>query len=406
MSERMSNYDEILKDEASFQAWAESYLSRKNTNKSPAPQPSAARVNLAATPEPARPAPAPTREAHPAPEKSPAQPGKVDRRETLRMSMTPDKARPPETRAPGRVKILGETSDGKLRIDQDGNIRVMTRQKALATFGRDGTFRQEYDTWRAKHSPAPSDHLHDPATMVAQFGDNPFLRKLYHDDPEYQAAFAQYDTEQARIKAQREAEEAARLEAARKAQEQAEKNASNPADTSSRERSASRDKADLARGWQNFKKDLGDFEGGRQNYQAENQFGFLGRYQFGKPALMDLGYMDKNGRWTGKDGIRSIQDFKNNPRVQEAAMDRWIRMKWNFVKKYDGYVGKTFRGVTITRSGLIAGAHLVGPGGVEAFMNNKCKAKGVRFNKQCIPIDGNNVPITKYIRDFGGHNMI
>ena len=65
------------------------------------------------------------------------------------------------------------------------------------------------------------------------------------------------------------------------------------------------------------------------NYQQPgNQFGYIGGYQFGAPALQDLGYVKKGTTnsqlndpsvWTGKDGVTSKSAFLNSPDVQDKA---------------------------------------------------------------------------------------
>ena len=65
------------------------------------------------------------------------------------------------------------------------------------------------------------------------------------------------------------------------------------------------------------------------NYQQPgNQFGYIGGYQFGAPALQDLGYVKKGTTnaqlsdpsvWTGKDGVTSKGTFLNSPDVQDKA---------------------------------------------------------------------------------------
>lgn len=55
---------------------------------------------------------------------------------------------------------------------------------------------------------------------------------------------------------------------------------------------------------------------GSGGYQAQNKFGYLGKYQMGEMALIDAGYAkydgnskDNNISWTGKDGVNSILIF-------------------------------------------------------------------------------------------------
>lgn len=134
-------------------------------------------------------------------------------------------------------------------------------------------------------------------------------------------------------------------------------------------------------------------KGDPNQYQVENALGFMGKYQFGEPLLIDLSYYKANvyyghganknywrGIWTGKKGIDSKSKFLNYPNVQEFAIREAFTLNWRRIndtlrgkgKSIDDYLGqeKTFddRGVsktiTITLSGMLAGAHLRGPYGV------------------------------------------
>lgn len=80
------------------------------------------------------------------------------------------------------------------------------------------------------------------------------------------------------------------------------------------------------------------------NYQAENQLHFLGAYQFGEGALVDLGYVrrdsdwrDNNysGGWTGKNGIDSKAEFLASPAVQDAAAAQWFPIPWSRARGLD-----------------------------------------------------------------------
>jgi len=105
------------------------------------------------------------------------------------------------------------------------------------------------------------------------------------------------------------------------------------------------------------------------NCEAVNQFGFLGKYQFGGPALTDLGYK-KNGAWVGKDGIESKEDFLASPEAQEKAMKAWLPKLERQLKNKGAlsFVGTDFEGEVVTKEGLIAAAHLVGAGGVSRML--------------------------------------
>ena len=58
-------------------------------------------------------------------------------------------------------------------------------------------------------------------------------------------------------------------------------------------------------------------------YDAENRFGYLGRYQMGELALREAGFMDTDGKWTSlanSYGIFSKSDFLQSPDGQNAAI--------------------------------------------------------------------------------------
>lgn len=145
------------------------------------------------------------------------------------------------------------------------------------------------------------------------------------------------------------------------------------------------------------------------NYSAKNGSGYIGAYQFGESALADLGiYKEKNKDYDTNDwvgivkkndfGITSISGFLSSKKQQDAVMKAMIDQNWTYIKnlKLEKYVGKTYAGVKITVSGMIAGAHLVGIGGLKIFLESKGNT---------VPKDGNGVPITDYIRDFSGYDL-
>lgn len=176
-------------------------------------------------------------------------------------------------------------------------------------------------------------------------------------------------------------------------------------------------------------KALGEFESGKRDgdpeqYRVENSLGFIGKYQFGEALLKDLGYYQgdpvynggsngvaKNfwqGTWTNQRGVGSKSAFQNAPAVQETAILEAFRLNWQRInetlaqqgKSVNDYLGqvKTFndRGtpktVTITLSGLLAGAHLSGPYGV-----------GNLLLKDIVVVDEFNTSILKYVDVYGGY---
>ncbi len=157
---------------------------------------------------------------------------------------------------------------------------------------------------------------------------------------------------------------------------------------------------------QDFLNDLGSRESGG-NYKALNKYGYAGKYQMGEAALIDCGYYKKQNRiynndwkgtFTGKDGIFSITDFLNNPRVQEKAQIIFKKRQWQYLKAVgaDKYIGKIINGITITASGILAGAHLKGAGSVSAYL----KSEGKINDK-----DAFGTSVETYIKMFAGYDV-
>lgn len=139
-----------------------------------------------------------------------------------------------------------------------------------------------------------------------------------------------------------------------------------------------------------IKKFLGALAGSESSGDPKiiNDLGYIGKYQFGKSALKDLG-LDKK---------ITTQKFRKNPAIfpehaQDNAMLKLLKLNkeylGDYIKKFNGQV---INGVKITKSGLLAGSHLVGAGAVKEFLDSGGKV---------VPRDGNNVPVTDYIKKFG-----
>ena len=143
------------------------------------------------------------------------------------------------------------------------------------------------------------------------------------------------------------------------------------------------------------------------DYTAVNSVGFIGAYQFGEAALIDLGYVrrDKNpydnnfsGGWTGKNGIDSKAEFLNSPAAQDAAAAEWWPLLWQRARNFDLeiYDQQTLNGVFLTKSGMIAASHLVGTGALKDFI----ESGGTIIRK-----DGNGTPITEYLNLFANYDV-
>lgn len=157
----------------------------------------------------------------------------------------------------------------------------------------------------------------------------------------------------------------------------------------------------MAKGnYSGFLNALGQRESGG-DYGAVNQFGYLGKYQFGELALRDIGYYTydgtstndwKAGFWTGKNGVDSRAEFLANPSAQESAIREYMGLQWEYMKSVWAYEGQTLDGVRITESGMLAGAHLVGAGNLNNYLLSGATAA-----------DGNGVNVETYVTQFAGY---
>jgi len=112
------------------------------------------------------------------------------------------------------------------------------------------------------------------------------------------------------------------------------------------------------------------------NYAAVNSIGYVGKYQFGYPALIDAGYVKRSVRsnaqlnnpnsWTGKDGINSLDDWLSNNNVQESAMCEYTKRNYSTMCKI-GAITSDQSPEDV--SGMLAVSHLLGPGGAKNFRN-------------------------------------
>lgn len=110
-------------------------------------------------------------------------------------------------------------------------------------------------------------------------------------------------------------------------------------------------------GFLEFKEAIG-FKESAGKYGRVNKYGYLGKYQFGKETLKLL-------------GIYNTITFLNTPKLQEQAFYvNAKRNKWILRKDIKRFVGKKIAGVIITESGILASAHLAGPGNVKRFLRS------------------------------------
>jgi hypothetical protein len=126
------------------------------------------------------------------------------------------------------------------------------------------------------------------------------------------------------------------------------------------------------------------------DWKAVNDIGCIGWFQFSQETLSTLGY-----------GYITCKGFKSDPcifppELQMKVLQVLIKTNESQLMDFMYYVGKVINGITITRAGLLAGAHLGGAMGVRLYL-----LSGGRINKQ----DMNATTIQDYMREFQSYNI-
>ena len=127
---------------------------------------------------------------------------------------------------------------------------------------------------------------------------------------------------------------------------------------------------------------LGNFESSN-DYTRVNSYGYMGKYQFGRATL----------RAINLDVPKKV--FLHSPELQEEAMRRLLKANAHTLRHYiKRYEGKIFRGVRVTKSGVLAAAHLGGAGNVIKWFRY-----GTPFE------DAYGTSIQTYMIIFRGYNL-
>ncbi|MBU2951635.1 peptidoglycan-binding protein LysM [Tamlana agarivorans] len=138
----------------------------------------------------------------------------------------------------------------------------------------------------------------------------------------------------------------------------------------------------LGKSFVGFKEALA-FKESRGKYSVVNTYGYMGKYQFGKSTLKLL-------------GVHNSDDFLSSPRLQENAfIANTSRNKWVLRRDIKNFVGKRVNGILVTESGILAAAHLAGPGSVKKFL----RSYGIdNFS------DGYGTTVGHYMKRFSGYD--
>lgn len=138
-----------------------------------------------------------------------------------------------------------------------------------------------------------------------------------------------------------------------------------------------------ARNFKDFSHALG-FKESQNRYHVVNPYGYMGKYQFGSATLSNL-------------GISDTLHFLQSPDLQEKAFVAYISCnKWILRRDIMKYNGTVINGVEVTESGILAAAHLAGPGSVKKYLKTNGEQ---RFR------DANGASILKYMKKFGGYDI-
>ena len=133
-----------------------------------------------------------------------------------------------------------------------------------------------------------------------------------------------------------------------------------------------------------FLTDVGHSES-RNDYTKVNKYGFLGRYQFSRATLKLLGI------------VVTKKEFLENPQLQEDAMFLLlIANKKNLRRHIKKYSNMLIKGITVSESGILASAHLVGSGRVKKWL----KSNGKETKKDAL-----GTSIESYMKRFGGYEL-
>lgn len=143
------------------------------------------------------------------------------------------------------------------------------------------------------------------------------------------------------------------------------------------------------------------------DYRVVNTLNYLGAYQFGEAALVDLGFVrpdsdlydnDFGGGWTGKRGVTSTRGFLASVDAQDQAAREWLDLMWSYVERMNlaRHAWTTVGGVELTPSGMLAASHLLGPSALRDF---------IRSGGDTSPRDAYGTSLKSYLTEFGGYDV-
>ncbi len=120
---------------------------------------------------------------------------------------------------------------------------------------------------------------------------------------------------------------------------------------------------------------------------SSNTMDYFGKYQFSSLTLQTL-HVDVSKR-----------EFLENGRLQDSVMMLYMKLNSQLLRGViHRFGGRWKNGIFITKSGILAGAHLVGVGGVLSFFYPE---------KYHYPTsDANGTTVADYMKKFGGYSLV
>ncbi|NNK09856.1 MAG: hypothetical protein HKP08_00795 [Flavobacteriaceae bacterium] len=126
------------------------------------------------------------------------------------------------------------------------------------------------------------------------------------------------------------------------------------------------------------------FKESRGNYKSINTLGYIGKYQFGSGTLALL-------------GVKDTLQFLHSAVLQELVFAANLaRNKWVLRREIKEFSGEIIKGIIITESGLLAAAHLAGPGNVKKYLYTHGKT---------VTKDAYGTTIENYLNAFSGYDL-
>jgi hypothetical protein len=126
------------------------------------------------------------------------------------------------------------------------------------------------------------------------------------------------------------------------------------------------------------------------HWRAVNPLGCIGKWQFSHATLSALGYGDITAGKFNSDSLLFPLD------LQFKVLLTLFKINESLLSDYMNYVGDTIGGVLITKSGMLAAAHLGGAGSVQMYL-----LSNGRINNH----DINNTSIKNYLAEFSGYDI-